>query len=71
MSKTKSLELRCAFCRRWFPSPLQFPRRRDVNLDILFATVVKCPNCGLDTHADSENFRARFDDGTKLGNHRR
>jgi hypothetical protein len=67
MLKTVSLELRCDFCRRWFASPLMFAHREEFNLPALFATVTRCPHCGLETSSDSDSFRARFEDGSTLG----
>ena len=68
MARTVSIELRCAYCRNWFASPLFFARREELDLPALFATEARCPTCGLDTRSDSHNFRARFDDGSTMGN---
>jgi hypothetical protein len=67
MLKTILLEICCTFCRRWFPSPLTFAYREAFNLPALFASVTRCPHCGLETASDSDNFRARFEDGSTLG----
>ena len=67
MTRTVSIELRCAYCRNWFDSPKFFACREDFDLPALFATVTRCPNCGLETRSDSHNFRARFDDGSTMG----
>jgi hypothetical protein len=66
-SKTKSIEIRCQHCRKWFPSPIWFGDSEAFDTSMLFNNLAGCPHCGKPTGCDKENFRARFEDGGHLG----
>ena len=67
MAKTKEISIRCLNCRQWFPSPIYFGDRESFDTSILFGNIAECPHCGKMTACNTENFRARFDDGGFLG----
>ena len=67
MSKTKSIEIRCQHCRRWFRSPIFFTDSESFDTATLFDNACTYPHCGKMTGCDEDNFRARFEDGGFLG----
>lgn len=68
MSKTKSIEIRCEHCRKWFPSPIFFGDSESFDTSVLFANKAQCRHCGKMTGCNKENFRALFEDGGFQGN---
>jgi hypothetical protein len=67
MSKTKEISIRCLNCHQWFPSPIFFADSDSFNTATLFANSAQCPHCGKMTGCNTENFRARFEDGGFMG----
>lgn len=67
-SRTRSIEVRCLHCRKWFRSPIQFEESGSFDSSAVIANVTNCPHCGRMTGCDKENYRASFDDGGFRGN---
>jgi hypothetical protein len=68
MAKTTEIWIRCLNCREWIPSQIFFEDSESFDTSALFDDLASCMHCGQLTHSNKENFLAKFDDGTVLGN---
>ena len=50
-------EIRCLYCGKWFPSPIQFGDAESFFSSELIGNRVNCPFCGHMTGCNKENMR--------------
>lgn len=52
-------EVRCAHCKGWFPSPIDFGNMGTFDASTLVGNLAQCPRCGKMTGFNKENLRVR------------
>jgi len=68
MSETKEIEIHCAHCQTWFPTPIWLGDSESFDSSTLEDNQVQCPSCGKMTGCNKGNMRVVFKDGGFLGN---
>lgn len=65
---TKSIEIKCYWCRSWFNSPIFFGDLDSLDNSTLEENLAQCRYCNKMTPCNKENMRVRADEGGLLGN---
>lgn len=68
MADTKTVEIRCLKCNRWFRSPIFFGSLETLESAAMSGNLVQCPHCRDMTPCNKENMRLRAEGGGFVGN---
>ncbi|MDD3901987.1 MAG: hypothetical protein PHX22_12260 [Dysgonamonadaceae bacterium] len=67
MSKIKSVQVQCMFCKGWFRSPFGFGDTQSFESSTLTGNKAQCPNCGNITDSNKENMKVIHENGEIIG----
>lgn len=64
---TKSVEIKCTKCGKWFESPIFFGDIESFDISTLENINVQCPHCSKVSPGNKENMRVRSTKGGFIG----